>query len=128
LRNKDSIEILFKEYFNISDFLTFIKEGGKMNIRIQSVNFDATEMLQTYINKKMAKLEKFHDEIVNAEIFLKVIKPETANNKEAEIKLSLRGQEFFAAKTCDTFEEAVDLAVEAIDKQLKKHKERLTKK
>jgi putative sigma-54 modulation protein len=99
-----------------------------MSIRIQSVNFDATEALQAYINKKMAKLEKFHDEIVNIEIFLKVIKPESANNKEAEVKLSALGQEFFAAKTCDTFEEAVDLATEAIDRQLKKHKEKLIKK
>jgi len=98
-----------------------------MNIRIQSVNFDATEALLAYVNKKMAKLGKFHEEIVNLEIFLKVIKPETANNKEAEIKLKMYGQDFFAAKTCDSFEEAVDLAAEAIDKQLKKHKEKAKK-
>ena len=99
-----------------------------MNIRIQSVNFEATEALQGYVNKKLLKLEKFHDEIVNGEVFLKVVKPETANNKEASIKISVKGEEFFAAKICDTFEEAVDLSVEAIDRQIKKYKEKRNKK
>lgn len=99
-----------------------------MNVRIQSVNFEATEALQMYVNKKMSKLERFHDGILTADVFLKVVKPETAMNKQAEIKASVKGEEFFASKTGNTFEEAVDLAIEAIDKQVKKHKEKLTKK
>ena len=99
-----------------------------MNVRIQSVNFEATAALQGYVDKKMSKLGKFHDEIVNAEVFLKVVKPESANNKEAEIKINVKGEEFFAAKVCNTFEEAVDLATEAIDRQIKKFKEKRNKK
>lgn len=99
-----------------------------MKLRIQSINFDASEALEAYVSKKMSKLERFSDEIINAEIYLKVIKPETAENKEADIKLSAPNVDFFASKTCNTFEEAVDLALEAIEKQIKKFKEKSPKK
>ncbi|MBN2765345.1 MAG: ribosome-associated translation inhibitor RaiA [Paludibacteraceae bacterium] len=99
-----------------------------MKLRIQSINFDATTALESYVNKKISKLEKFFDEIINAEVYLKVVKPETAANKEAEIKISIPGVDFFASKTCDTFEEAVDLTVDAIDKQIRKYKEKVASK
>jgi putative sigma-54 modulation protein len=99
-----------------------------MKLRIQSINFDATSTLKAYIEKKTSKLEKFFDEIQDVDIYLKVIKPETTTNKEAEIKISILGVDFFAAKTCDTFEEAIDLTTDAIEKQIRKHKEKTTKK
>lgn len=99
-----------------------------MKLRIQSINFDATTALESYINKKSLKLEKFFDEILNVEVYLKVVKPESATNKEAEIKVSIPNVDFFASKTCDSFEEAVDLTLEALDKQIRKYKEKATKK
>lgn len=99
-----------------------------MKLRIQSINFDATSTLEAYINKKTAKLTKFHDEILNVEVYLKVVKPESATNKEAEIKISIPNVDFFASKTCDTFEEAVDLTVDALEKQIRKHKEKVIAK
>ena len=99
-----------------------------MKLRIQAINFDATTTLETYINKKLLKLEKNFDEILKTEVYLKVIKPETTTNKEAEIKVNIPNVDFFASKTCDTFEEAVDLSIEALEKQIRKHKEKATKK
>lgn len=98
-----------------------------MNLRIQAINFDAMTQLEAYINKKVSKLEKFFDKVQTIDVYLKVVKPETAANKQAEIKIAAPNSEFFASKTCDTFEEAVDLCVEAIDKQIRKHKEKLSK-
>jgi putative sigma-54 modulation protein len=95
-----------------------------MKLRIQSINFDATSTLETYINKKTSKLEKVSDDIITIDVYLKVIKPEVASNKEAEIKLSIPGNEFFASKTCDSFEEAIDLSVDALEKQIIKFKEK----
>lgn len=99
-----------------------------MKLRIQSINFDATTALESYINKKTAKLDKFFDEIINVEVYLKVVKPETATNKEAEIKISIPNVDFFASKTCDSFEEAVDLTIDALEKQIRKYKEKTTNK
>lgn len=95
-----------------------------MELTIQSVNFDATDQLKAFIEKKIKKLERFSDDIILAEVILKVVKPETANNKDAAVKLKLRHSEAFANKTADTFEEAIDLCVVAIEKQIFKTKEK----
>ena len=99
-----------------------------MKIRVQSINFDATSSLESYVEKKTKKLTRLFDDILNVEVYLKVVKPETAANKEAEIKIIVPSAEFFASKICDTFEEAVDLSVEALEKQILKFKEKLSKK
>ncbi len=95
-----------------------------MEVRIQSIHFDASEQLQVFIQKKVAKLEKYYDDIKKVEVSLKVVKPESAENKEAGVKVIVPNGEFYASKICDTFEEAVDLNVEALEKQLVKHKEK----
>jgi putative sigma-54 modulation protein len=99
-----------------------------MKLRVQSINFDATKGLEAHVEKKTSKLKKIFDEITSVEVYMKVIKPETASNKETEIKIIVPSGEFFASKICDTFEEAVDLSVEALEKQILKHKEKLSKK
>lgn len=93
-----------------------------MELRIQSIHFDATEQLEAFVEKKIKKLEKFNDEIMQVEVNLKLVKPETANNKEASIKMNLKNGEVFANKTADSFEEAIDLCTEALEKQLIKTK------
>jgi putative sigma-54 modulation protein len=95
-----------------------------MEMTIQSVNFDATEQLKAFVDKKVKKLERFSDDIILAEIILKVVKPETVNNKEASVKLNIRHKEAFASKIADTFEEAVDLCIMALEKQIQKTKEK----
>ncbi|MCI1646765.1 MAG: ribosome-associated translation inhibitor RaiA [Bacteroides sp.] len=95
-----------------------------MEVRIQSIHFDASEQLQSFIQKKAVKLEKFYDDIKKVDVSLKVVKPETATNKEAGVKVIIPNGELYASKVCDTFEEAVDLSLEALEKQLVKYKEK----
>ncbi len=95
-----------------------------MEIKIQSIHFDATEKLQDFIEKKVAKLEKTFEDIKTAEVQLKVVKPATAQNKETSLTVSVPGQTLFVEKTCDTFEEGVDLCVDAMKVQLTKFKEK----
>lgn len=95
-----------------------------MEITIQSVHFDATTQLRGFIEKKINKLEKLSDLAVNAEVVLRVVKPEVSNNKEASVKMNIKNGDLFASKIADTFEEAVVLCVEALEKQLIKAKEK----
>ncbi|NLT02350.1 MAG: ribosome-associated translation inhibitor RaiA [Bacteroidales bacterium] len=95
-----------------------------MGISIQSIHFDATAALEMFIEKKVKKLEVFYGDILETEVVLKVVKPETAMNKEALVKVRISGSELFASKVSDTFEESVDTALEAIQKQLIKIKEK----
>ena len=101
------------------------KKEDIMDVRIQAIHFDATAQLESFIQKKVSKLSRFHDGIMEAEVTLKVVKPETSMNKEAALKLLLAGNEdLFSSKVADTFEEAVDLAAEALERQLEKIKKK----
>lgn len=95
-----------------------------MNILIQSVHFEASIQLKEFIEKKVNKLEKLSDAIISSEVVLKVVKPEVANNKEASIKLDIKNGDLFASKIADTFEEAVVMCCEALEKQLLRVKEK----
>ena len=96
-----------------------------MKTNIQSIHFDASEQLQAFIEKKTAKLERFFDEIDTVEVTLKVVKPETAMNKQADIKVVVKNENLFASKICDTFEESIDECVDALRIQLEKYNEKL---
>lgn len=95
-----------------------------MEVKVKAIHFDITEKLVAFINKKMDKIARRYETINEAEVTLKVVKPETAMNKEAGIKLQVPGNELFASKTADTFEEAVDLCLDALEKQLEKNKDK----
>ena len=95
-----------------------------MEVSVKTIKFDATEKLQEFANKKVSKLEKFCGEIRKVEVSLKVVKPATALNKQASISVTLLGEELFAEKICDTFEEAIDQSILAIEKQLARYKEK----
>ena len=95
-----------------------------MNIKIHAIHFDISEQLEAYASKKVRKLNKLTDEIINIDLFFKVLKPETASNKEIEIKVAIPNAEFFASKISNTFEGSIDTAIEAIEKQIIKFKEK----
>ena len=96
-----------------------------MEVRIQSIHFDASDKLEAFIQKKAEKLEKFCDNIMKVEVSLKVVKPETAMNKRS--RGARAGAEFrvLCGKISDTFEESIDVCMEALSKQLLKAKEKL---
>lgn len=96
-----------------------------MEVKIQSVHFDATEKLHAFIQKKVEKLAKNNEDIIKVEVILKVVKPETAKNKETVFNLSVPGGDLHAEKVCDTFEEGVDLCVDILHRQMEKYKEKL---
>ncbi len=100
-----------------------------MNIQLKTVHFTADQKLIDFVNKKVAKLDTYFEGIIGIEVILKVEKPETVNNKIAELKLSIPGTDYlFAEKQSDSFEESIDLAIEAIRRQLTKFKEKLKDK
>ena len=91
-----------------------------MEIKIQSIHFDATEKLEAFIEKKVAKLEKSFEEVQ-----CKVVKPATAQNKQVSLTVAVPGNTLYVEKVADTFEESVDLCVDSMRAQLQKFKEKL---
>lgn len=93
-----------------------------MDYKLQALNFNAGEKLVAFIDKKVAKFEKYGD-VQNLELTLNVVKPETANNKEVKLHLTLPGRSIHTVKVADTFEEAVDLCVDVARRELTENKE-----
>ena len=96
-----------------------------MNIKINSVHFDADQKLINHINKKVNKLGQFFDGIIGAEVFLRLENVQDDENKIAEVKLLIPGNDLFVKKQSKSFEEAVNKAVETLNRQVTKHKEKL---
>lgn|SRR5690554_6124537 len=96
-----------------------------MEIKTNAVNFTVDKKLVDHINDKVSKLGLFYDQIISCEVFLKTDKSSEKENKYAGIKLMIPKNELFAEKQCKTFEEAVDLSVEALRKQIIKIKEKI---
>ena len=97
-----------------------------MSTKVHSVHFDADIKLVDFINSKVSKLSQFFDNIVTSEVFLRLDKAQDKSSKIAEVRILLPGKELFAKKQSRTFEEATDLAVEALRRQVRKYKGKLT--
>ena len=97
-----------------------------MKITVQSIRFNADKKLLNFIQKKADKLDTFYDHIISGEVYLKLENVEDEANKITEIKLMLPGTQLFAKEQCKSFEEATDLAVECLRKQINKHKQKKT--
>lgn len=95
-----------------------------MKLQIQSIHFDADKKLLDFIQKKLDKLDTFYDRITGGDVYLKVENEEP--NKSVNIKLFLPGTSIMAKEQGNSFEEATDLAVETLKRQLKKQKEKLS--
>lgn len=93
-----------------------------MDVRIQAIHFDATEKLVAFINKKAERLARHNAAITTFDAKLSVVKPETSMNKEAVVKVTMPQGEMVATKVADSFEEAIDLCLEALERQLEKRK------
>ncbi len=93
-----------------------------MDFKVNTVHFTADAKLVEFIQSKVKKLELIYDHIIASEIYLRLDKNEEQENKIAEVKLLLPGNELFAKKQCKSFEEATDLVVAALKKQVERHK------
>lgn len=94
-----------------------------MDVKVQSVHFKADQKLVDFCEKRLNKLDLFFDGVIGAEVILKLEKDEEHENKVSEIKLSVPANEhLFAKKQAKTFEEAIDLSIDALRKQIEKYK------
>jgi len=84
-----------------------------MKVFTQSVNFNADSDLIKFVEKKVESLVKYHDKIVDAEVFLKVQNKSDKENKITEIKINIPGSELIIKRETKTFEEGVNSALTA---------------
>ena len=96
-----------------------------MKVKIQSIHFDADVKLIRFIEERIGKLTTYSNQIISGEVYLRLDKSTTTENKIVEVKLLVPGSDLFAKRQCRTFEEAADQAAEALRTQLQRRKERV---
>jgi len=96
-----------------------------MKVNVNAVNFNVDRKLVDFVQERMDRLDKYYDRIVSSEVFLKVEKTSDKENKVAEVKILVPGDDFIVKKQCKTFEEAVDMSAESLERLLVKRKEKI---
>ncbi len=89
-----------------------------MRINIQSLHFNAYGPLTHLVLKKVDKLSRFGKKILAADVCLSLEKASDRQNKVCEIRLVIPGNDLVAKRRCETFEESVAFAVDALERQL----------
>ena len=95
-----------------------------MDVKIQSVKFDAGKQLLEFVEKKMSRVERFADRPTGVDVILRLDKDSEKGNKVASVALHVPGGDIMAEQRAKTFEEAVDLALVALKRQIEKRKDR----
>ena len=89
---------------------------------LQTVGFNAEQDLLDYTRQKTEGLYKYYDQIVGAEVYLKLTNDEKGETKVAEIKLNIPGNDIYADSQAEKFEGAVNATVEKLKSQIRKIK------
>lgn len=96
-----------------------------MKVNVHAVNFSVDAKLVGFVQERLDKLEKYYDKVVSADVYLKVENTSDKENKIAEIKINVPGDDFVVKKQCKSFEEAVELAADSLERLLVKRKEKI---
>ena len=96
-----------------------------MKVSVNAVNFSVERKLVVFIQERLTKLEKYYDKVVSADVFLKVEKTSEKENKVVEVKIHVPGDDFMVKKQYRTFEEALEVSAESLERLLVKRKEKV---
>ena len=93
-----------------------------MQINLTGHHVEITDSLRDYVNTKFAKLERHFDQINNVNVILNVEKL----NQSAEATVHMKGTDVFASSAHQDMYAAIDTLVDKLDRQILKHKSKIT--
>ena len=93
-----------------------------MKINIQTLDFKPKQELLDLVDEKVGKLERFSDRILECRVVLRVEKSEKRDNKICEVRAVIPGNDLFVSKQYESFEEGIQKATDALERQLKQWK------
>ena len=93
-----------------------------MQINLTGHHLDITPALRTFVHEKFARLERHFDHITNIHVILTVEK----ERQRAEATIHVNQGNLFAEVKHDDMYAAIDGLIDKLDRQLIKHKEKLT--
>ena len=93
-----------------------------MEIKIKSLKFDADQKLVAFVEKKVARLEKFHDGVEEVNVTMTLL--QEPENKNVKLQIHVPGEELIIERNAKTFEDAVTECVDAMKEKLTRAKEK----
>ncbi|PCI06984.1 MAG: ribosomal subunit interface protein [Gammaproteobacteria bacterium] len=93
-----------------------------MQIELTGHHIEITDSLRDFVNEKMARLERHFDKVNNTHVILTV----EGDRHKAEATVHMSGHDVFADCTEADMYVAIDGLMNKLDRQVKKHKEKIT--
>jgi len=93
-----------------------------MQLNLTGHHVDITDALRSYVTEKLERLERHFDHVTNVHVILSV---EKLRNK-AEATVHVNGADLYADCTEEDMYAAIDALADKLDRQIKKHKEKMT--
>ena len=93
-----------------------------MEIRVQSIKFNADQKLLDFVEKKFSRLEKFYDAVTGVDIALSLL-PDR-ENKNVKVQVTIPGNTIVIERNAKTFEDAVVDCADILKEKLVKEKEK----
>lgn len=84
-------------------------------------HFDASSELQAYAEESVQKLDQFYDRILTCDIILEPV-PDDEEPQQAELNVKVPQKLINAKETASSYEQAINMAVDTVARQLKKYK------
>ena len=93
-----------------------------MEIRVQSIKFNADVKLLDFVEKKFSRLEKFYDGITGVDVALSLLPDH--ENQNVKVQVAVPGNTIVVEKNAKTFEDAVVDCADILKEKLVKEKEK----
>ena len=99
-----------------------------MRFVLNGRNIEITPAIRDYVDEKVGRIQKHNGQIMDMEVTLAVVKnPSVQNNHYAEATCILNGAKIHVKEEAESMYAAIDLIADKIDRQVKKHKEKIIK-
>ena len=93
-----------------------------MQINIDGHHVDLTDSMREYLTTKLSRIERHFDQVVDVHVVLNVEK----QRQMVEATVHVAGNNIHAHSESDDMYAAIDALLDKLDRQIKKHKEKLT--
>ncbi|MBT9460812.1 MAG: ribosome-associated translation inhibitor RaiA [Rugosibacter sp.] len=93
-----------------------------MNLNLTGHHVEITPALREHVTLKLDRVSRHFDQVTSTHVILSVDKLE----QKAEVTLHVKGKDIYADATHADLYAAIDLLADKLDRQIVKHKEKIT--
>ncbi|MEW6206265.1 MAG: ribosome-associated translation inhibitor RaiA [Pseudomonadota bacterium] len=93
-----------------------------MNLNINGHHLEVTPAIRNYVIEKLDRVKRHFDHVIDASVTISVVKLV----QRADVTLHVRGKDIHAEATHENLYAAIDALADKLDRQVLRHKDKLT--